>query len=404
MREIILVTVSGEDKPGLTSSLTKILANYNVNILDIGQAVIHETLSLGILIDVPAESESSPILKDIIFHAYSIGININFKPISLHDYENWVYMQGKSRHIVTVIGTAIAAKHISQVTSIFAQHNLNIDRINRLSGRMSLCESEKDTPPKCIQFSVRDVFNSRLLREELLASANEHGFDVAVQEDNIFRRNYHIVAFDMDSTLIQTEVIVELAKYAGVEKEVHEITESAMRGEIDFDASLRKRVSYLEGVEESVLQEICDNLPLTDGVERLMKNLKKVSFKTAILSGGFTYFGKYLQKRLGFDYVFANELEIVDGKLTGKVLGEIVNGEKKAELLKKIAEKENVRLEQTIAVGDGANDLPMLRTAGLGVAFHAKPIVQQNAKNAISCLGLDSILYLIGFRGERDTV
>ncbi len=403
MREIILITVSGEDKPGLTSSLTEILANYGVNILDIGQAVIHSTLSLGILIEVPSESESSPILKDIIFHAYSQGIEINFTPITLQDYENWVILQGKSRYIVTVVGKKITADHIAKITKIFADHNLNIDNINRLSGRMSLSHKYSSKRPKCIEFSVRDVVDSKALRAELLEASNEFGFDIAVQEDNIYRHNYKIVAFDMDSTLIQTEVIVELAKYAGVEEEVSKITESAMHGEIDFNESLRKRVALLKGIDESALANIARNLPLTDGVEKLINNLKSVSFKTAILSGGFTFFGDYLKKQLGFDYVYANELEIVDGKLTGRVLGEIVDGAKKAELLKEIADKEHVRLEQTIAVGDGANDLPMLQSAGLGIAFHAKPLVRETAEHAISCLGLDAILYLIGFR-DKDTI
>lgn len=402
MREIILIKVAGEDKPGLTSALTSILANYNVNILDIGQSVIHANLSLGILIEVPAESESSPVLKDIIFHAYSQGINIDFTPISLQDYENWVLLQGKSRYIVTLIGKKITADHIAIVTTIFAKHNLNIDNIKRRSGRMSLKHKYSSKRPKCIEFSVRDVFDSEELRSELLSAATEHSFDIAVQEDNIFRHNYKIVAFDMDSTLIQTEVIVELAKYAGVEKEVYEITESAMRGEIDFNESLRKRVSLLKGIDESALAEIAENLPLTQGVEKLMSNLQKVSFKTAILSGGFTFFGNYLKEKLGFDYAYANELEIINGKLTGKVLGEIVDGKKKAELLKEIARKEQINLEQTIAVGDGANDLPMLKTAGLGIAFQAKPLVRETAEHAISCLGLDAILFLIGFR-DKDT-
>ncbi|MCK5834437.1 MAG: phosphoserine phosphatase SerB [Lentisphaeria bacterium] len=400
MRELILITVSGEDKPGLTSSLTNILAGYDVLILDIGQAVIHDTLSLGILIEVPENSESSPILKDVIFHAYSIGITINFKPISLQEYENWVLLQGKSRYIVTLMGKDITSQDISVVTSIFAKQNLNIDKISRLSGRRSLIAPKGDRPPKCIEFSVRDVVDRFWLKNELILAASENDFDIAVQEDNIYRYNYKVIVFDMDSTLIQTEVIVELAKYAGVEEEVSEITEAAMRGEIDFDESLRQRVALLKGLDESVLQEICENLPMTDGVDILMRNLKKVSYKTAILSGGFQYFGKFLQKKYGFDYVHANDLEIVDGKLTGQVLGEIVNGEKKADYLREIAKLEHVHLEQTIAVGDGANDLQMLRTAGLGLAFHAKKVVRESAEHSISSIGLDSLLYMIGFRGH----
>jgi phosphoserine phosphatase len=238
------------------------------------------------------------------------------------------------------------------------------------------------------------------LKSELILAASENDFDIAIQEDNIYRYNYKVIVFDMDSTLIQTEVIVELAKYAGVEDEVSRITEAAMRGEIHFDDSLRQRVALLKGVDESVLEEICERLPMTEGVDILMSNLRKVSFKTAILSGGFTYFGEYLQRQYGFDYVHANELEIIDGKLTGRVLGEIINGEKKADLLREIAKLEHVHLEQTIAVGDGANDLPMLKTAGLGLAFHAKKVVRESAEHSISSIGLDSLLYMIGFRGH----
>jgi phosphoserine phosphatase len=227
--------------------------------------------------------------------------------------------------------------------------------------------------------------------------------DIAFQKDDIFRRNRRLVVFDMDSTLIEAEVIDELAKEAGVGEQVIEITEAAMRGEIDFNESFRRRVALLKGLDASVLERIAERLPLTEGATELVGHLKALGFKTAILSGGFTYFGHFLQQKLGFDYVYANELDIRDGKVTGEVVGTIVNGERKAQLLREIAEKEGVRLEQTIAVGDGANDLPMLSIAGLGIAFRAKPLVRQSAKQAISTLGLDGILYLIGFR-DRDSL
>ncbi|WP_415890165.1 phosphoserine phosphatase SerB [Neptuniibacter sp. SY11_33] len=404
MKEIILLNISGEDKPGVTSAITNILAQFEINILDIGQAVIHDTLSLGILIEVPKSAESSPLLRDILFKAHELNMNIRFQPVEEENYEQWVEGQGKSRHIITLLSRKLSSKHIARVTEIAASHGLNIDNINRLSGRISLDETSDQTKA-CVEFSVRGApADAEKLKAEFLNTASDLDVDIAFQEDNIYRRNRRLVVFDMDSTLIEAEVIDELAKEAGVGDQVSEITEAAMRGEIDFNESFKRRMALLKGLDVSVLDQIAERLPMTEGAEELVSNLKALGFKTAILSGGFNYFASHLQKKLGFDYVYANELDIdADGKVTGEVKGTVVNGERKAELLREIAAKEGVSLEQTIAVGDGANDLPMLSIAGLGIAFRAKPLVRESAKQAISTLGLDGILYLIGFR-DRDTV
>ncbi len=404
MKEIILLNISGDDKPGVTSAITSILAAYEINILDIGQAVIHNTLSLGILIEVPVEAESSPLLRDILFKAHELNMNIRFQPVESDDYEQWVDGQGKSRHIITLLSRKLSSAHIARVTDIAASHGLNIDNINRLSGRISL-NGNSDQTKACVEFSVRGApSDSDSLKAEFLQAASDLDVDIAFQKDDIYRRNRRLVVFDMDSTLIEAEVIDELAKEAGVGEQVAEITEAAMRGEIDFNESFRRRMALLKGLDVCVLDSVAKRLPMTEGAEELVSNLKALGFKTAILSGGFNYFASHLQKTLGFDYVYANELDIdANGKVTGEVKGAIVNGERKAELLREIADKEGVRLEQTIAVGDGANDLPMLSIAGLGIAFRAKPLVRESAKQAISTLGLDGILYLIGFR-DRDTL
>jgi len=400
VREIILINIAGDDRPGVTSSVTSILAQFNVNVLDIGQAVIHDSLSLGMLVEVPAEAESSSLLKDILFRCHELGLQVRFTPISADSYHQWVAGQGKPRHIITVLARKITAEHIARVSAIIAECKLNIDRIERLSGRVPLnddpAEAGEQRSKACVEISARGPLDDGEFRRRCMVLASELDIDVAYQEDTMFRRNRRLVAFDMDSTLIDAEVIDELAKAAGVGAQVAEITERAMRGELDFTASFRARVALLKGLDESALEHIAQRLRLNEGAERLISTLKKMGYKTAILSGGFNYFGHFLQQRLGIDYVFANELEIREGKVTGDVIGLVVDGQRKAALLREIAARENISLEQVIAVGDGANDLPMLSIAGLGIAFRAKSIVKQSARQAISTLGLDGILYLLG--------
>jgi len=401
MSEVILINITGRDRKGLDAKFTGILAEYNVNILDIGQAVIHEHISLGILAEIPNPNNYSSIFKDMLFEGHNMGLKVDIKSIASDNYEKWVHAQGKERRIITLLGRTLSAQQISAVASIIAENRLNIDNITRLTGRISIKKSQSN-PRACVQLSVSgnplDILD---MRKRFMEISQKGGIDISFHVDNIYRRNRKLVVFDMDSTLIQAEVIVELTKPAGVGDQVNNITESAMRGEIDFKESFRQRVALLKGLQEEQLVKLTRELPLTEGADLVTKTLKGLGYKLGILSGGFRFVGEYLKDRLGFDYMYANELDIEDSVVTGKVVGDIVDGEKKAILLRQLAQKENIALEQTIAVGDGANDLPMISIAGLGVAFNAKPIVRQKASNAISSVGLDGLLYLIGIHDRE---
>jgi phosphoserine phosphatase len=401
MIETILIHFSGRDRPGLTADLTSILASYDTCVLDIGQAVVHETLSLGLLVEIPRGESSRGLQDALAARSRELGLQVNFTLVAKADLEEWISSQGKDQFIVTILGRAISANHIARVSAIVAQHGLNVDRIERLSGRLSLAVHSPDANA-CVELTLSgDSSSEQSMRAAFLATAHDLKIDIAFQRESIFRRNRRLFAFDMDSTLIEGEVIDELAKLAGVADEVVKVTEAAMRGEIEFQESFRRRVGLLRGLAEVRVRELLDTIPLVEGAAQLIGTLKMLGYKTAILSGGFNFFAQHLQRRLGIDYVFANDLDIVDGVVSGEVRTPIVDGARKAELLREIARLENISLDQVVAVGDGANDLPMLGIAGMGIAFRAKPLVRQTASHAVSFLGLDSLLYLVGVR-DRD--
>lgn len=401
MSHIILINIAGIDKPGITNAVVHALTQHQANILDIGQAVIHEELALGLLVEL-AHKDSTEVLKKAVQESIQDkAMTVRFTSISDKEYQHWVDGSGRERHIITLLARRLSAEQITGVTCLIQEFSLNIDKIERLSGRVPLQENSQPSKA-CVEFCVSGaIADTALVRQRFLELAAQLGVDIAFQKDNLFRRTRRLVCFDMDSTLIEAEVIDELAKAAGVGDEVIAITEQAMRGEIDFTESFTRRLALLKGLDSAVLESIAQSLPITEGLETLIDSLKRYGFKTAILSGGFDYFGQYLQARFGFDYVHTNTLEIVDGKVTGRVVGKVVDGQRKADLLQEIAKKEGIDLQQVIAVGDGANDLPMLSKAGLGIAFRAKPIVKRKADHAISTLGLDGILYLMGYRDRE---
>ena len=402
MRDILLINVFGEDKPGVTSAVTNVLSFYDATILDIGQAVIHDQLNLGLLTAIPSDADEQVLVSQIESRVADLQLRAKFLPISDKDYQQWVDQQGKSRQIVTLLARKIEAQHLAALTAVVSKYQLNIDKIIRLSGRINLHESDQ-LGRACVEFSVRgEASDPHAFKKSLLELGHQYDIDIAFQEDNIFRRNRRLVVFDMDSTLIDAEVIDELAIEAGVGQQVAEITEAAMQGKLDFKQSFEQRLSLLEGLDAAVLPKIAKRLQLNEGAEHLITTLKKLGFKTAIVSGGFSFFGEYLQEILGVDYVYANQLDVQHGKVTGRVKGDIIDGQRKADLLRELADREGLMLEQVIAVGDGANDLPMLDIAGLGIAFRAKPLVEASAKQAISSLGLDGILYLLGY-SDKDT-
>ena len=401
MSKVILINFSGGDRPGQTSSLAETLAAYRVRILDIGQAVVHETLALAVLVEVPDGVDFSPLKKDLIVRAHELDLKIKFTSVTEEAFSHWVRSQGKFRFVISVLGREITAEQLAKISAGISRHGFNIDRIERLSGRLSL-SGRVENANACIELEISGESDaSAALRAELMELTRQFEVDVAFQRESIYRRNRRLFVFDMDSTLIQGEVIDELAKLHGVGEQVSAITAAAMRGELDFKQSFTRRVALLRGLAETNLKMVLETIPLAEGAERLTSTLKMLGYKTAILSGGFTFFGEHLQSRLGIDYVFANELEMERGAVTGNVVGDIVDGKQKAQLLAAIATSENISLDQVVAVGDGANDLPMLNLAGMGIAFHAKPLVRESARHSVSHLGLDSLLYLVGVR-DRD--
>ena len=391
----MLVSISGQDKPGLMSALMGICVEYDAQILDMGQAVIHDELALGLLL---SSANLDAMSEAIEARCEQTGSALRMQRVNADDYGTWSQTIFQSPLILTLLTNASAAQPLQAVSALTHTYRMNIDTVRRLTKPKALAGTADTDDRFGLEMRLSgELASSVEFQAELLKLADHSGFDVSLQRDSVFRRNRRLVAFDMDSTLIAEEVMDELAKRHGVGAEVVAIADAAMAGQLDFKESFRRRAALLKGMPLEVLHDVAESVALNTGAHRLIKALKHFGYTIAVFSGGFQYVGEHLQQRLGIDYVYANELEVVDGVMTGEVLGDIVDAQGKADLLQKIAAKEGISLAQTIAVGDGANDLPMLQQAGLGVAYHAKTIVRESAKHSISNFGLDAILYLIGF-------
>jgi len=391
-KELVLVKISGPDHPGITAMLMSCIQKSKSKIEDMGQSITHGLLSLSILINIHSSDEDesdSPLIKDLLFAAKKMGMELDFEVI---EDSAEVHSVGEKFILSCVALDGITPGFLHDIAKCLADNEINIQRIDNVTeGEFKSLDIATIAQEKNLNWNK--------VKQDLMAISNDHSTDLALLKDNVWRRNKRLIVLDMDSTLIQSEVIVEMAKVHGTGEEVHRITEQAMNGEFDFDESLIKRVALLKGLEESKLQDILAKIKLTDGVEEFIKTVKTLGYKVAIISGGFQYFANSFKEKLGLDYAFANDLEIEDGILTGKIKGNIVNAEKKAMLLELLAQQESINLEQVVAIGDGANDLAMLAKAGLGIAFHAKDIVKENAEQHMSHGPMTSILYFLGIHG-----
>jgi phosphoserine phosphatase len=389
MKQLVLVTVSGPDKPGITSTLMKIIVRDEKKIEDMGQSVTHGLLSLSILIDIGADnSHDAPLLKDLLFAAKSMGMELEFQV--LEDEKKVKKPDLNERFILSCVAIeGLTAEFVAEIAQTLASNKINISRIDNIS----------DEGFRSVDFTTNTTQKKTdwdKLKSDLLAVSDKHNVDLAFLKDNVFRRNKRLIVFDMDSTLIQTEVIDEMAKLHGIGEKVKDITERAMNGELDYTQSLKERVSLLKGFDTNQMKSIADNLPITPGVEEFVKTTKALGYKLAVISGGFQFFANHLKNKLGLDYAFANDLEVDGSELTGKIKGNIVDPSQKAFLLDMITQQEGIHLEQVVAIGDGANDLAMLSKAGLGIAFHAKELVRKKAGNQMSHGPMTSILYFLG--------
>ncbi|MCP3909889.1 MAG: phosphoserine phosphatase SerB [Actinomycetia bacterium] len=381
VRETVLVQVTGRDQPGITAGLLDLLAIHDVTIEDVEQIVARNRLNLDLVVNIPADA---PVLKDLLFFGWQRGISIDFEVVDDAPVANG------ARSVVTVLGSRLGPTPLGSVAHAIADRGGNIDRILRIARY----------PVTCYELVVSGA-PIQELRALLVSVSHDERIDIAIQAEGLGRRAKRLVVLDVDSTLIQNEVIELVAAEGDCLADVEALTARAMAGELDFEESLRARVALMAGLDASALEAAWENLVLTPGARTFVRTLGRLGFTVAIVSGGFEFFTDRLKDELGLDHAFANKLEVVDGKLTGDLAGPVVDRARKAELLRQVAAQEGVPIEQTVAIGDGANDLDMIAAAGLGVAFNARPVVREVADTSVTVPYLDAILFMLGVSREE---
>jgi phosphoserine phosphatase len=387
-RDFVMVTVSGPDQPGITSAFSKILVDNHVEVVDIEQASLQDFLGLSFLLDMSEAKQSKDgVLKDLLFEASRLRLTLNFRLFSEKEMKA---RNSKNLFILTYFGDTRA---LAELSNILAEENANIEMISNLTRHCASCVE--------LTINVNEVMNLGRLKAKVLAKSHELNIDLALQKMEAYRKNKRLVFFDMDSTLVDMEIIDEMAQRAGVFKEVARITEKARRGDIDFEEALIQRVALLKGLKVEELEKIRNEMKLSEGAEDLVETLKRLGYKLGLVSGGFDYFSDFLREKLGLDFSYANQLEIKNGALTGKVLGKIVDNTYKAKIVHMVANREGVLLDQTVAIGDGANDVLMLGQAGLGIAYNAKERLMRAANMSLGQARLKNILYILGLSEEE---
>ena len=387
-RDFVMVTVSGPDQPGITAAFSKILVDNQVEIVDIEQASLQDFLGLSFLLDMSGAKQSKDgVLKDLLFEASRLRLTLNFRLFSEKEMKA---RNNKNLFILTYFGDTRA---LSELSNILGEENANIQMISNLTRHCASCVE--------LTIDVNGVKNLSHLKERVIAKSHELNIDLALQKMEAYRKNKRLVFFDMDSTLVDMEIIDEMAQRAGVFKEVSRITEKARRGDIDFEESLTQRVALLKGLKVEELEKIRHEMKLSEGAEDLVETLKRLGYKLGLVSGGFDYFADFLKDKLSLDFAFANQLEIKNGALTGKVLGKILDNTYKAKIVNMVSSEEGVLLDQTVAIGDGANDVLMLGQAGLGIAYNAKEKLERAANMSLGRARLKNILYILGISEEE---